>query len=132
MKLALVLAVLLGCGSSPATKASSTTATPTAGGNAEGQPTTTPAVATKPTGPKPQYSCFAYASKNSAMKRHACARSDDCGGYLDQAKNVPGLKDFTTCEVVASVFCFHQAATADDPDGEDICQPTLDECKAGR
>lgn len=126
MRLVLVLVVMLGCGS-PASTASQHAQAPAV------RPTA--AMAEPPPAPvtaKSHYSCFSYASKTSATKRHACSRADDCAGYLDQAKSVPGLKDFSGCETVASVFCFHQVGTKDDPDGEDICQPTLDECKTGR
>ena len=81
---------------------------------------------------KPQYSCFSYAAQHSTARRHACSRVDECPDYLEQAKSILGLTSFTTCENVATVFCFHQAATQDDADGQDICQPTLDECKTGR
>ena len=59
-------------------------------------------------------------------------RSDDCGPYLDQMKTVPGIRDVTGCASVPAVFCFHQVATKEEPEGLDVCQPTLDECKSER
>jgi hypothetical protein len=129
MRIALVL--LIACSSpaksttSPATTSTSSTAT------TDATPSTT-APTTAPAKVKAQYSCFSYAAKNSTQKRHACARTDDCPPYLEQAKGIAGLKDFSGCENVATVFCFHQAGTTDAPDGQDVCQPSLDECKQGR
>jgi hypothetical protein len=59
-------------------------------------------------------------------------RSEDCGPYLEQAKTVGGIRDVSGCANVATVYCFHQVATNDDPEGLDVCQPTPDECKAAR
>ena len=128
MKLAPLL-LALGCGSAPSRPAQPP---PPAQAPVAVAPQSTPPPPARTEKAPAQYSCFAYASKNSATKRHACSRSDECAGYLDQARGVPGLKDFSGCELVASVFCFHQVGSHDDPDGEEICQPTLDECKTGR
>jgi hypothetical protein len=59
-------------------------------------------------------------------------RTEDCGPYLDQAKSVGGIRELTGCANVATVYCFHQVGSADEPDGLDVCQPTLDECKTAR
>jgi hypothetical protein len=132
MKLALLLVLVVGCGSSKPKETTATQPASTSEPSGAAPPITPvePAAAAK--GVKGPYSCFSYASKSSTMKRHGCARGDDCASYLDQAKSLPGLKDFSGCETVATVFCFHQSGSKDDPDGQDICQPTLDECKVGR
>ena len=85
-----------------------------------------------PTAQKPYYSCFSYTAKNSTQKRNACMRTEDCGPYLEQAKSVAGIRELTGCASVQTVFCFHQVGTKDDPEGLDVCQPTLDQCKAAR
>jgi len=137
MKLALAFVLLLGC-SGKAKKADDTTpagggggaSPPPAGSNAVAAPTGS--ASPQPAARKVQYSCFSYTSKNSTARRHACSRVDECPEYLEQAKTLPGLINFTGCENTQTVFCFHQSGTKDDPDGQDVCQPTLDECKAGR
>lgn len=131
MRFALAAALVIGCSStsngsaralSPnapfgaATSASSPQAAPTAQVDAT----------------KPGYSCFSYVSTNSTQTRHACMRSDDCAPYLEQAKSVGGIRELSGCAAVPSVYCFHQVATADEPDGLEVCQPTLEECKVAR
>lgn len=131
MKVALALVLAVGCSSSP--KAQGTTST-----SSSAMPAAEPAAATRPPAPVlpaargSQYSCFSYVSKNSTQQRHACMRSDDCGPYLEQARSLGGIRELSGCATVPSVYCFHQAATQDEPDGLEVCQPTLDECKAAR
>ena len=143
MKLSLALVLVLGCSgkakkaddTAPGTSSSSSSnaaANPGGGGGPTGSPAGGGPTATPAAGGKAQYSCFSYTSKNSTTRRHACSRTDECGDYLEQAKSVPGLTNFTGCANTATVFCFHQVGTKEDPDGQDICQPTLDECKTGR
>lgn len=59
-------------------------------------------------------------------------RTDDCAPYLEQAKSVGGIRALSGCAAVPTVYCFHQVATADEPDGLEVCQPTLEECKVAR
>ena len=59
-------------------------------------------------------------------------RTEDCGPYLEQTKSVPGIRDVSGCANVPAVYCFHQVATKDEPEGLDVCQPTLDDCKTAR
>jgi hypothetical protein len=141
MKLAPVLALVVGCSSPSRPPAEE----PASGSPARSQPAATPAAtpaaATLPAGTTStaptsagggRYSCFSYVSKNSTVTRHACMRTEDCGPYLDQAKSVGGIRELTGCANVATVYCFHQVGSADEPDGLDVCQPTLDECKTAR
>jgi len=155
MRLALLLALVLGCGSkakpddtttttsttepTTTTTTTATTGTPaaTSGGSTVIVTTTTTGAVhggskPQPTGAKPYYSCFQYVAKNSTAKRHACMRTEDCGPYLEQAKSVAGIRELSGCASVQTVFCFHQVGTKDDPEGLDVCQPTLDECKNAR
>jgi hypothetical protein len=153
MRLALLLAFLLGCGSkakpedtttTSSSSDSSSTSTSSSGTVATtplSTTTTTTASATTPLPPgskptpmgrKPYYSCFEYVAKNSAVKRHACMRSEDCAPYLEQAKSLSGIREITGCASMQTVYCFHQVGTQDDPEGLDVCQPTLDECKSAR
>lgn len=142
MKLAPVLALVVAC-SSPSRPAaeepSAAPASPTPGGPAA-TPAATPAAATMPPGTTSSapasggghYSCFSYVSKNSTVTRHACMLSEDCGPYLEQAKSVGGIRELSGCANVPTVYCFHQVGSADEPDGLEVCQPTLDECKTAR
>jgi hypothetical protein len=146
MKLAPALLFVVACGGSkPATTTTTTTTTeeappPTTTGPTTPPPAPGPTVVTttttsaKPTpkGTKAQYSCFSYVTGNNKTPRHACMRSDECGPYLDQAKSVGGIRELSGCANVASVYCFHQVATKEEPDGLDVCQATLDECKTAR
>jgi hypothetical protein len=59
-------------------------------------------------------------------------RTAECGPYLEQAKSVGGIHETSGCANVATVYCFHQVATKDDPDGLDVCQLSFDECKTAR
>jgi hypothetical protein len=133
MKLAVALLLVAACGSSkpattpPTQPAATTTSTATTPGTAA---STT--AAKMPNAGKSQYSCFSYVTGNSKTPRHACMRSDDCGPYLEQAKSVGGIRELSGCANVATVYCFHEVATKDEPEGLDVCQPTLDECKAAR
>jgi hypothetical protein len=59
-------------------------------------------------------------------------RTDDCGQYIEQMKVVEGVRDISPCTTVKEVHCFHQPPSQDEPDGQEICQATLTECKAAR
>jgi hypothetical protein len=78
---------------------------------------------------KSSYSCFQYTTDK---RRSACTRSDDCPPYLEQIKSVSGVRDVTGCATVPQVHCFHQPPSAEEPDGQEVCQPTLAECTASR
>lgn len=145
MKLVPLLALVLACSSPsrPAAEAPAGGASPAAPATATGTatPTPTPAAASLPAGAAPtpsastgggHYSCFSYVSKNSTVTRHACMRTEDCTSYLDQAKSVGGIRELSGCANVTAVYCFHQVASADEPEGLDVCQPTLDECRTAR
>jgi hypothetical protein len=102
-------------------------------------PTPTPTPTTRPpvpaatiTAKKPAYSCFSYQSKNTTKTRYACMRAADCGPYLEQAKQVAGLKEITGCATVESVWCFHAAPSKAEPEGADVCQPTSEGCATER
>lgn len=110
-------------GSSPSSAASSSATLPAAA-KATGA---TPAKAGNPI-----YSCFSYTNKASPTQRFACMRTADCAPYLEQAKQVAGLKEVTGCASVESVWCFHTAPSKVEPDGADVCQPTSDGCKSER
>jgi hypothetical protein len=136
MKLAALpsLWIVAACGSSK--PADTTTTTPSA--NQSSLSATTPTRASTPTTStttmrkdKLQYSCFSYVTGNSKSPRHACMRTDECAPYLEQAKTVGGIRELSACANVATVFCFHQVSN-DEPDGLEVCQPTLDECKTAR
>jgi hypothetical protein len=140
MKLVPLLALVLACSSPsrPAAQAPAGGASPAAPATAT--PTPTPAAASIPAGAAPtssstgggHYSCFSYVSKNSTVTRHACMRTEDCTSYLDQAKSVGGIRELSGCANVTAVYCFHQVASADEPEGLDVCQPSLDECRTAR
>lgn len=141
MKLAPVLVLVVGCSSPSRPPAEPTAASPSPARSEATTPAATPAAATLPVGTAAnapastgggRYSCFSYVSKNSTVTRHACMRTEDCGPYLDQAKSVGGIRELTGCANVATVYCFHQVGSADEPDGLDVCQPTLDECRTAR
>jgi hypothetical protein len=152
MKLALALLVVLAaCGGSskttdsPATTTTTTTtqtttATPAEPASAQATttstppaaaPVATPVVSAKPAA-KPLYSCFSYSQRGATVKRSACMRTEECGPYLEQAKQVGGIVPDGGCASVAVLFCFHQAASKTDPQGLDVCQPTMDSCKSER
>jgi hypothetical protein len=59
-------------------------------------------------------------------------RSEECGPYLDQAKQVGGIVEVSGCASVDALWCFHQAASRTDPQGADVCQPSLESCKSER
>jgi len=141
MRLAALLLVVACSSSAQAPSGSTTPASPSTPTSTTGSSTvasspaatTTPgAVPTAAPGKAGRYSCFSYLTGNSTVKRHACMRTDDCGPYLEQAKGVGGIRDVSGCANVAAVYCFHQVPTKDDPEGLDVCQPTLDECKTAR
>lgn len=141
MKLVPVLALVVGCSSPSRPPADEPASGSQARSEPAATPAATPAAATLPAGTTStaptstgggRYSCFSYVSKNSTVTRHACMRTEDCGPYLDQAKSVGGIRELTGCANVATVYCFHQVGSADEPDGLDVCQPTLDECKTAR
>jgi hypothetical protein len=150
MKLALALLVVLlaACGGSsktpdsPATTTTTqaTTTTPTSEAapapaattsTAAAAPAATPVAASKPSA-KPLYSCFSYSQRGATVKRSACMRTEECGPYLEQAKQVGGIVPDGGCASVDVLFCFHQAASKTDPQGLDVCQPTMDSCKSER
>jgi hypothetical protein len=144
MKLALAIVVLAACGGSsktpdsPATTTTTTTTTtptePTATPvttTSSGAPAPTPVPAAKPAA-KPLYSCFSYSQRGATVKRSACMRTEECGPYLEQAKQVGGIVPDGGCASVDVLFCFHQAASKTDPQGLDVCQPTMDSCKSER
>jgi hypothetical protein len=76
------------------------------------------------------YSCFSY-SGGGTSRRHACSKTDECPTYLEQAKQVGGVRDLTGCAPVEAVWCFQQTS-AEDPDGSDVCQPSPAECTSAR
>ena len=141
MKLAALLIIAAACG--PKSTAPTTTTTTSNGDTASGTPatssggattvtTTTTTTAARPAAStKSSYSCFSYVSGDN-KKHSACMRTDDCGPYLEQTKSVKGIRDVSGCASVATVYCFHQPPSKDDPDGLEVCQPTLDECKVAR
>jgi hypothetical protein len=59
-------------------------------------------------------------------------RTEECGPYLEQARQVGGIVADGGCASVEVLWCFHQAASKTDPQGLDVCQPSLDACKAER
>src|SRR5688500_5866363 len=146
MKLALGFAITLGaiaagCSSAPkqdTTTPSSASSSPAA---TPGEPATATAPAAQPAtavtttttttrpsapaGTKLSYSCFTYVAGNTTIKRHACMRTEDCVPYLDQARALGGFRELSGCANVPTVHCFHIVATKDEPDGLDMCQPTL-------
>ena len=147
MKLAPVLALLVGCGGSskapePAEPVVTSSPDPVpAAMPAAGPPPATqrtepaPASVAPPPAPattSPAYSCFSYTNKASTVKRHSCMRTADCATYLEQAKAVGSLRDFSGCATVEQLYCFHQAPSKVEPDGLDVCQPTLADCKQER
>jgi hypothetical protein len=148
MKLALAFVVVAACAGSskspdspattesaststtPTTTASSATAT-SASAPTSGSTVATPAAATTRSA-RPQYSCFAYSQRGSTVKRNACMRTEECDPYLEQARQVGGIVADGGCASVDVLFCFHQSATKADPQGLDVCQPSLDACKSER
>ena len=97
------------------------------------KPDTIPPATVQPaTTKKPTNSCFTYNQRGSTVKRFACMRTEECGPYLDQARQVGGIVADGGCFSVETLFCFHQAPTKTDPQGLDVCQPTLDACKSER
>ena len=97
------------------------------------KPDTIPPATVQPASTKKsQNSCFTYSQRGSTVKRFACMRTEECGPYLEQARQVGGIVADGGCASVDVLFCFHQAATKTDPQGLDVCQPTLDACKAER
>jgi hypothetical protein len=116
----------------PSTTSASTasTASPSAPDTGAGAPITRPSQVGS-AGGKPLYSCFSYVAVNTTTKRHTCMRTADCPSYVEQARSIKGLRELTGCESMASVWCFHQLAK-DEPEGVDVCQPTLDDCNAAR
>ena len=136
MRVALLAVLASACSSAP--KAAEPTPPGTAAAAAPAAAGATPAAATASAGTstmsaaKAAYSCFSYVSKNSTTTRHACMRSDDCAPYLEQARAVGGIRELSGCAAAPTVHCFHQVGTADEPDGLDVCQPTLEECKTAR
>jgi hypothetical protein len=143
MKLAALLLVVAACGpksTAPAGAETTTTSSPSSPSTTAttSNPTSTPeskaALSTWQQGAataKSSYSCFSYVSGDN-KKHSACMRTDDCGPYLEQTKSVKGIRDVSGCASVATVYCFHQPPSKDDPDGLEVCQPTLDECKVAR
>jgi hypothetical protein len=79
----------------------------------------------------PAYSCFSYVAVNTTKKRHSCMRTADCPSYLEQVQALKGIRELTGCASMSAVWCFHQLAK-DEPDGVEVCQPTLDDCTAAR
>lgn len=78
------------------------------------------------------YSCFAFAMKAStgeAQRKSACMRTDECEDYRTQVTSVGGVSEVGACGTVAALWCFHHAATESVPDGADVCQPTLEDCR---
>jgi hypothetical protein len=144
MKLALALLMVAGCGSS----ATHDSTTPTSGGSTSNGGTAaavngaTDASArtqtqvgsssTQTTASGGHYSCFDYKSRNTTDVRHACMATSECDPYRDQAMQVGGLVDVTGCASVSSIYCFHQPASKTDPEGLDVCQPSMDSCKSER
>jgi hypothetical protein len=59
-------------------------------------------------------------------------RTEECGPYLEQARQVGGIVADGGCASVDTLWCFHQAPTKTDPQGLDVCQPTADACKSER
>ncbi|HUS27785.1 MAG TPA: hypothetical protein VMZ53_04735 [Kofleriaceae bacterium] len=144
MKLALALVALAACGGSSKPTDSPSSHSPTASEvtatevtNASTGPTTSPtsmsSSTAQPAAAKKQpYSCFAYSQRGSTVKRSACMRTEECGPYLEQARQVGGIVADAGCASVDVLFCFHQAPTKADPQGLDVCQPTVDACKSER
>ena len=143
MKLALGIAtVMLACSSAPKQDAATTPPPATTTGDpatahVAAQPATiVTTTASKPPAPpagkQPSYSCFTYVAGNTTAKRHACTRTEDCVPYLEQAQALGGFRELSGCANVPTVHCFHVVATRDEPDGLDMCQPTLDACKTAR
>jgi hypothetical protein len=58
-------------------------------------------------------------------------RTADYPSYLEQVQAIKGIREFTGCASMSAVWCFHQLAK-DEPDGVEVCQPTLDDCTAAR
>ena len=155
MKLALLFVLLVACGgpAKPAPESPAPTETTTTDPAPQGPAVAPPATALTPTaGPsaapsvpppapvaapaarpkRPAYSCFTYSQRNSTAKRTACMRTEECGPYLDQAKQVGGIIEVTGCAPVDALWCFHQAPSKTDPQGADVCQPSMDACKSER
>ncbi|HTL34901.1 MAG TPA: hypothetical protein VL326_17350 [Kofleriaceae bacterium] len=147
MKLVLALALLGACGGSSKSSTttpggdSSTTSDASSTSSSPGSATTTTTSTTTTTGTmtpaaanakKPLYSCFSYSQRGSTAKRSACMRTEECGPYLEQARQVGGIVADGGCASVETLWCFHQAATKTDPQGLDVCQPTADTCKSER
>ena len=76
------------------------------------------------------YSCFSYTSGRT--KHYGCALTSECDDYVEQARAIGGLRDLSGCATVDAVICFHQAPSSTDPDGSDICQPTMEACASER
>jgi len=143
MRLAALLLVVVACGpkatSSGGTGTATSTSPPSPSSSGGTTSTTSSTGTTTVSGAQPaatgksSYSCFSYVTGNfKTPPRHACMRTDDCGPYLEQAKSVGGIREVTGCANVPAVYCFHQVASKDEPEGLDVCQPTLDECKTAR
>jgi hypothetical protein len=143
MKLVLGIAtVLLACSSAPKQDITTTPGSPPpAATDGDPAPAAQPATIVtttaskppaQPAGKQPSYSCFTYVAGNTTIKRHACTRSEDCVPYLEQAKALGGFRELSDCANVPAVHCFHVVMTKDEPDGQDVCQPTLHACKTAR
>jgi hypothetical protein len=82
------------------------------------------------------YSCFTFAMKAStggtSATQNACMRTVECEDYRSEVITADGVADISECAGVASLFCFHHAASEKVPAGADVCQPSLDECQAER
>ncbi len=96
------------------------------------QPAAAPTPPPQPTpSPKKLYSCYSYVAAATGAKRYNCMRTSDCPDLHEQAKQLKGIRELSDCAAVSTIWCFHQGVKSD-PDGVDVCHPSLDDCTTAR